>query len=312
MSETFYSDVVLNPAPEKPGMLIRGVVLSAALALSGCSIGGSADAPPEPRQSVSSVEADAPSSPEAARAQVTFEEFQSDISVSQTTTDALYNASLRLEIGEGVCSGTIINDYLVTASHCNPDDKGITARRWLDEYTSVTDTADSWASINPDKNDLLFASLNRTQGLPAVFFSHISNESPEPGTRMIAATLPGDRKLPVLGTLTYLVEEAANTTGSIDQRHGRRWVLALGPDNSSEALDVLCNPGASGSAFIDDLGHISVLSGLISKQFTTPEEWENAINHYEEKTGSSLDGVTAFCIATPVSRDTFNAYSENL
>lgn len=296
-----------------PRVLGRGIIFSAALAFSACAVSGETASSDTADQSAA-LAVDASSSPEAQASipRISFAEFQAPTQVSQPTIDLVYGAALRLEVEGSVCSGAVINGYLVTAGHCTPSDTGIVARRWLDDSNSTADTVSSWTTVPTNESDLMFAKLNHTQELPSLFFPFFANDDPLPGSRMITATLPGDEKFPILGSLTYVGDSPAVAEGPEEYRHGRKWVFAVGPDNSEASLDRICSPGASGSAVVDDFGHVGVIVSYAAKKHMEPELWDSYLGSYQEKTGSILDGVVAFCIATPVSRDTFNTYVGSL
>lgn len=246
---------------------------------------------------------------------IPFEKFQSPNQVSETTKAVAYSSALKLLINNNQCTGNIINGYLVTASHCNTEKNKIIARRYIEneQYTSLlTGSASKWAAGDVKMQDILIAELDTNAGLPEIYFPYFSNDTPEPGSRMVTSTLPGSKHQPILGNLTFLYEEPAITEGDENQRRGRRWILAIDPDNSEDAKENLCLPGSSGSAVFDDSGHVGVLTRARSKSINKPEDWATIFDMYQKNSGVDLKNIPGFCIVDPLSRDTFNQYIEKL
>lgn len=250
-----------------------------------------------------------------ASAQMAFESFQNPNQVSQQTRDTSYNSALDVSVGDAGCTGAVINGYLVTATHCLREDSNIVAsfrRQELPPESYRVDTSEQWVSNERHVRDLVIARLNGSQELPGAFLSYIANDSPEPGSRAVVSTLAGDRIDPIQGTLTYLFEWPAITDGNESDQMGSQWVYAVGPENSPAAVAGLCEPGASGSLIMDDLGHLGVLTNVASPEHMSEEDWNLQFTNYQLQSGSDLAGVSAFCIATPLTRDVFNEYLDVL
>lgn len=239
-----------------------------------------------------------------------FEAFQGKETVSQETINLSYNAAVKVLTADISCTGAVINGFLLTAGHCEPGGEGMSithSRTAAGEDGSIVEHADTWAGYDISDLDLLMAEPDNPDELPGIFFPVIATDNPRPGGRMIASVLPGGAVDPILGSLTYLTELPAITEGPEDQHSGRYWVFAIGPDNSPEAKDKLCDPGASGSAVIDDFGHIAVLTNVIPKDDMSPQEWEAVRRRYEEASGADLSQITTFCLAAPVDRNIYNS-----
>lgn len=240
---------------------------------------------------------------------IPFSEFQAEHIVSQDMIDKIYDAAIQVSIKGGpACSGSIVNGYLLTASHCIGEDgqAPIKVNRWRQGDNEGVGSGGVWASLNSSERDLVVAKLGYSEGLEEVYVPYISNEDPLPGTRMIAVTYPGaDRDGPLLGTLTYI-------TSVEYTEQPEKWVFALGPDNSPDAYSSLCDPGSSGSLIIDDQGNLAIQVQIDSRHHMAEQEWEGVIDRYQALSGADLSQVTAFCYATPVKRDVLNSYIDVL
>ena len=89
---------------------------------------------------------------------------------------------------------------------------------------------------------------------------------------------------------------------------GRKWVFAVGADNSKEAQATACDHGASGTLAQSDGGYLGVITDSIDGTDYSPEVWQAARAPYEAISGVDLSSASAICLATPLDPKTFISF----
>ncbi len=237
-----------------------------------------------------------------------FAEFREQIAMPDNILHALNEATVKVSTESGGCTGTIVNNYLLTAAHCRPDlendDYYISLSRWQDNFDETAGTLQNWSY--DDDRDILMGRLDSLdESVDTWWIGSFKNEDPLPGTQFVMASLPGESETPIAVTLTFL---GRNPDA---QAKSGLWVFAVNPENTPELATKACMPGASGSLLTDWRGGVAVLStsdGATTHKGKPNEHWIDTRNYYQNTLKVDLQTVSYICLGSPFTRDTINTY----
>lgn len=166
----------------------------------------------------------------------------------------LDSSALRVRIGDGGCTGSIINDHLIAAGHCiHSENTPITVAQEGKPEVELSGGMYEF-SRNPDL--LIADAASVTSVYPSTRIEVFNDATPLPGEQFGIAALPGDTTDPILATLTFQGIRDINIDGV---PMSGALVMTVNAEQNPRAEFELCQPGASGALAQSNSGHNTIL-----------------------------------------------------